>query len=69
MIRIAISQAAFDAITATLALGNTGFENKVDENGERLIWLERPVLAHLNRLRDPGESYSDVILRFVAETA
>jgi hypothetical protein len=60
MVRIAISQAAFDAITSTLALGiardahGTGFENKVDESGDRLIWLERHVVAHLNRLRGPG---------------
>jgi hypothetical protein len=32
------------------------------EQGERLIWLPRDVLAKLNRLRAPGESYSDVIL-------
>jgi hypothetical protein len=28
MIRIAITQAAFDAIASTLALGSVGFENK-----------------------------------------
>jgi hypothetical protein len=28
MVRIAISQAAFDAIAKTLALGSVGFENK-----------------------------------------
>ena len=39
MIRIAISQAAFDAIAATLPFVSTGYENKVDENGDRLIWL------------------------------
>ena len=39
MIRIAISQAAFDAICATLPVGSMGYENKVDENGDRLIWL------------------------------
>jgi hypothetical protein len=33
VIRIAISQAAFEAIARTLALGSTGFENKINENG------------------------------------
>jgi hypothetical protein len=63
MVRIAISQAAFDAICATLPLGSTGYENKIDENGNRLIWLERRMLDKLNSHRRAGESYSDVILR------
>jgi hypothetical protein len=37
MIRIAITQAAFDAIAKTLPLGSVGYENKVNERGERLI--------------------------------
>jgi hypothetical protein len=40
MIRIAITQAAFDAIVATLPLGSVGFENAVDANGQCLIWLD-----------------------------
>jgi hypothetical protein len=40
MIRIAITQAAFDAICATLPLGSVGYENQIDERGERLIWLD-----------------------------
>ena len=38
MIRIAISQAAFDAIAKTLPLGSVGYENATNEKGERLIW-------------------------------
>jgi hypothetical protein len=34
MIRIAISQAAFDAIASTLAFGSISFENKTNERGE-----------------------------------
>jgi hypothetical protein len=34
MIRIAISQAAFDAIARTLALGSVGYENETNERGE-----------------------------------
>ena len=63
MIRIAISQAAFDAIAATPALGSTGFGNATNEQGERLVWLDRAVVDRLRPLRGPGESNSDVILR------
>ena len=59
MIRIAISQAAFDAIANTLPLGSVGY----NEKGERLIWIETAVADKLAAMRGPGESYSDVILR------
>jgi hypothetical protein len=67
MVRIAITQAAFDAIASTLPFGSTGYENKVNEKGERLIWLDRAVVDRLRHLRGPGESWSDVILRLAAE--
>jgi hypothetical protein len=67
MTRIAISQAAFDAIAKTLALGDVGYENAVNEKGERLIWLDPRVVDRLRAMRGPGESYSDVILRIAAE--
>jgi hypothetical protein len=67
MVRIAISQAAFEAIAKTLPVGSVGYENKVNEQGERLIWLERAVVDHLRALRGPGESYSEVILRLAQE--
>jgi hypothetical protein len=63
MVRIAISQAAFDAIAKTLPFRDVGYENKVNERGERLIWLDRSVVDRLRHLRGPGESYSDVIMR------
>ena len=66
MVRIAITQAAFDAIAKTLPLGDVGYENKTDEHGQRLIWLDRSVVDRLRSLRGPGESYSDVILRLAA---
>ena len=65
MIRIAFSQAAFDAIARTLPLGSVSFENEIDEHGDRLIWLERRWLDRLRSYRGPSESYSDVILRLV----
>jgi hypothetical protein len=68
MIRIAITQAAFDALCATLPLGSVGYENATNERGERLIWLDHGVVARLRAMRGPGESYSDVILRLVASS-
>jgi hypothetical protein len=67
VIRIAISQAAFDALARTLPLGSVGYENATNERGERYVWLDPFVIARLRFLRGPGESYSDVILRLVAD--
>lgn len=66
MIRISITQAAFEAIAATMPLGSVSYEAEVGGNGERLIWLPATVLARLKALRGPGESYSTVILRVAA---
>jgi hypothetical protein len=41
VIRIAITHEAFDAIASTMNLCGVGYENEVNEKGERLIWLER----------------------------
>jgi hypothetical protein len=38
-----------------------GYENKVHEKGERLIWLEPSTVDRLRAMRGPGESYSDVV--------
>ena len=46
-----------------------GYENKTDEQGERLIWLDHAVVARLGVMRGPGESYSDVILRLAGRAA
>ena len=37
--RVAISVEGFEAIARTLTLGSVSFENKTDEEGQRLIWL------------------------------
>ena len=66
MIRIAITIEAFDAIAATLPLGSVGYENEINERGERLIWLDHGVVARLRAMRGPGESDSDVIVRLAA---
>ena len=67
MIRIAITQAAFDAIAQTMPFGSVNFESGVDDKGERYIWLPRAVVDCLPGLRGPGESFSDVILRLAAD--
>jgi hypothetical protein len=69
LIRIAISVEAFEAIARTLALGSVGYENQINERGERLIWLEPNVVDRLRAMRGPGERYSDAILRLVEETS
>jgi hypothetical protein len=63
MIRIATSPAAFDAICATLPLGNVGYEAESDAKGERLIWIDDRQADKLGARRGSGESYSNVILR------
>jgi hypothetical protein len=67
VIRIAISVEAFEAIAATLPVASVGYENQIDEQGQRLIWLDRAVVDRLRSVRGPGESYSDVILRLASE--
>jgi hypothetical protein len=67
VVRIAIPQAAFDAIAKTLPLGSIGYENAVNEKGERLIWLEPSMVDRLRAMRGPGESWSDVILGLAEE--
>jgi hypothetical protein len=56
MIRITISEAAFEAIAKTLALGSVGFENAVNERGERLIWLDEAWVDRLGSMRGPGRT-------------
>jgi hypothetical protein len=69
MIRIAITAAAFDAITATLPLGSVGFERHPADDGQWLVWLERAMVDRLRAMRGSGESYTDVILRLVETDA
>jgi hypothetical protein len=51
MIKIAILQAAFESIARTLPFGSVGYENAVNEKGERLIWLEPRGVDRLRALR------------------
>ena len=52
MIKIAITQAAYDAIVRTLPLGSVGYENGPNERGERTtVWLEDALGAMRRRAR------------------
>jgi hypothetical protein len=66
LIRIAITAEAYAAIEATLPLGTIAVEPKANEKGEREIWLDDGVINRLRLMREPNESYSDVILRLAA---
>jgi hypothetical protein len=52
MIRIAISTEAFEAIARTLPHGGVGYENEIDEEGQRLVdrrdRQRRPALRYLS---------------------
>lgn len=65
MVCIAVSPAAFNAITATPSVRSFSFEAERGGQGERLIWLDASVVERLRAMHGPGESYSDVILRLV----
>jgi hypothetical protein len=67
VVRISISQAAFDAIALSLPIGSVGFDAETNEQCERYIWLPHDVLAKLKAIRGPVDSYSDVILRLAGE--
>jgi hypothetical protein len=67
MVRISITPAAFNAITATLP-GSVGVENKRDSNGDWQIWLDRRIVDKLNAIRKLHEGLSDVILRVAQAT-
>jgi hypothetical protein len=54
MVRTVISVEAFEAIARTLPVGSVGYENKTNERGEKLIWLDRAVVDRLRSLRDAG---------------
>ena len=49
--------------------GSVAYENEINENGERLIWLDHGGVNRLRAMRGLGESFSDVIIRLAAEHA
>jgi hypothetical protein len=69
MIRIAITQAAYDAIAATLPLGSVGYETERSDTGKIFVWLERRAIDRLEAERRRGEDFSDVIVRIATALA
>jgi hypothetical protein len=63
MIRIAITEAAFEVIADKLPFGSTMVEPKATSDGWRFLWLEERDLDRLDALRQQGEGYSEVIMR------
>ncbi len=64
MIRIALSDSAYDAIASTLPKGSARWPMQRDGN-QCFIQVESAVVNRMRALRRPGESYSAVILRLV----
>jgi predicted CopG family antitoxin len=65
MVTISITAEAFEAIKAALPIGSAA-NTRPDGKGGFHITLPRDVLDKLKLIREPGESYSDVILRVAA---
>jgi hypothetical protein len=66
VIRISISVEAFEAIARTLPFGSVAYETEADAKGEMHIWIDDRWADKLAAMREPGESYSDAILRLTA---
>ena len=62
MVTISISAEAFAAIESTLPDGRQA-DRRPDGKGGNFITLPQGVVDRLNYLREPGQSYSEVILR------
>ena len=65
MIKVAITQAASDAIAGTLPLGAVASAKNLNAKGEFHVWVEPALIDRLTFLRGAGESFSDVILRLI----
>ena len=63
MIGITISGEAYAAVVSTLPRAGSVTETKVAPKGECRIWLPPDVVNRLRALREPGETFSGVILR------
>jgi hypothetical protein len=62
MIGITISARAYAAIAATLS-ASSAIELEIAPDGEYRVWLSQIAVECLLALHEPGETFSDVILR------
>ena len=67
VIKIAISAQAFQVIAESLPFASVTVEPEGAPNGRVEIWLAPNLLAKLQMLRRPSESYSDVILALAGD--
>ena len=63
MTRIRITQEAYDVIASSIGEEMELQPAQAGPWGGVLIWLDNTTLRQLERLRGPGEDYSDVILQ------
>jgi hypothetical protein len=64
MIRVALTDVAYDAIASTLPKGAARWPMQRDRD-QCFIQVEAGVVDRMRAMRRPGESYSQVILRLV----
>jgi hypothetical protein len=64
MIRIVLSDVAYDAISLTLPKGSARWPMQRDRD-QCFIQVEAAMVDRMRAMRRPGESYSSVILRLV----
>jgi hypothetical protein len=62
MIRVALTDAAYDAIASTLPKGAARWPMQRDRD-QCFIQVEAAVVDRMRAMRRPGESYREVILR------
>ena len=60
---ITVTAKAYGAIKATLPAGTKTWPTSPGDQGDVVIQLDQAMVARLNATRDPGESYSEVIIR------
>ena len=65
MIRIAITEAAYGVIDRALP-GAALRPAERNAAGKVIVWLDRTTVNRLERLRQPAEDLSDVIIRLAA---
>jgi transposase len=65
-ILIAVTEAAFEAICASMPMGSVGTEAKANAKGQLLIWLDDAVIDKLSYA--VSASYGEVIIRLVGRS-
>jgi hypothetical protein len=64
MIRLVLTEGAYDAIASTLPKGSARWPMQRDR-GKCFIQVEAAVVDRMRAMRKPGEDYSDVSLRLI----